>query len=75
MDDGEIPKDILYGELAEGTRSTGRRNLRFKDVCKRDLKAGNINLASWEALAADRSHWRLAVKASTQACEESIEEQ
>ena len=64
MDDGRIPKDILYGELATGTRPTGRPNLRFKDVCKRDLKAGNINLAGWEALAADGSHWRLARNSS-----------
>ena len=70
MDDGKIPKDILYGELATGTRPTGRPNLRFKD-----LKAGNINLAGWEALAADRRHWRLADKAATQACEERREEQ
>ena len=75
MDDGRIPQDILYGELATGTRPIRRPNLRFKDVCKRDLKAGNINLAVWEALAADRSHWRLAVKAATQACEERREEQ
>ena len=76
MDDGKIPKDILDGELATETRPTGRPNLlRFKDVCKRDLKAGNINLAGWEALAADQSHWRLAVKVGTQACEERREEQ
>ena len=40
--------------------------LRYKDVCKRDMKTGNINLANWEATAADRSSWRLAVKAGIQ---------
>ena len=75
MDDGRIPKDLLYGELATGLRPTGRPTLRFKDVCKRDMKVGNINLAGWKALAADRSHWRLAVKVGTQACEERREEQ
>ena len=30
MDDGRIPKDILYGELATGTRPTGRPALRLK---------------------------------------------
>ena len=40
---------------------------------KRDLKAGNINPAGWEAVATDRSHWRLAVKAGTQAGEERRE--
>merc|ERR1712237_70973 len=38
MKDGRIPKDVLYGELAVGHRHTGRSMLRFKDVCKRDLK-------------------------------------
>ena len=42
-------------------------------VLKRDLKAGNINPAGWEAVATDRSHWRLAVKAGTQAGEEKKE--
>ena len=37
MKDGRIPKDLLYGELATGKRPTGRPQLRFKDVCKRDL--------------------------------------
>ena len=54
--DGRIPKGILYGEHGTGTRPTERATLRFKDVCQRDLKAGNINLAGWEAVAADRSH-------------------
>ena len=43
MDDGRIPKDLLYGELVQGKRSTGRPQLRFKDVCKRDLKALKID--------------------------------
>ncbi|XP_071500478.1 uncharacterized protein [Diadema antillarum] len=55
MDAGRIPKDILYGELAEDTRPTGRLRLRFKDVCKRDMKQCNIDVSSWESLAEDRS--------------------
>ena len=31
-------KDVLYGELATGSRPTGRPALRYKDVCKRDLR-------------------------------------
>ena len=62
MDDGRLPKDILYGELATGTRSVGRPKLRYKDVCKRDMKSTDIKHDSWEALAADRTGWKTAVE-------------
>ena len=39
------------------------------------MKTGNINLANWEATAADRSSWRLAVKAGIQTSELKREEQ
>ena len=52
-----------YGELATGIRPEGWPTLRFKNVFKRDLKEGNVNPACWKAVAADRSRWRLAVKA------------
>ncbi|KAK3864573.1 hypothetical protein Pcinc_029756 [Petrolisthes cinctipes] len=58
MEDGRIPKDILCGELATGQRSIGRLQLRYKNVCKRDMKALDINTNSWEDLAADRTSWR-----------------
>lgn len=58
MDDGRIPKDILYGELRTGKLSTGRPQLRFKDVVKRDKKALDIDVRSWEDLGADRPRWR-----------------
>ena len=60
---------------ATGTRPAGGPTCRFIEVCTRDLKAGNVNPAAWEAVAVDRSHRRLAVKESTQACEESTEAQ
>ena len=36
MDDGRIPKDILYGEFATGTRPTGRPTLRYKETTTAD---------------------------------------
>ena len=62
MKDGRIPRDVLYGELAVGHRRTGRPMLRFKDVCKRDMKITSIATNSWETLADDRSQWRSAVR-------------
>uniref|UniRef100_A0A8C9WDN1 Reverse transcriptase domain-containing protein n=1 Tax=Scleropages formosus TaxID=113540 RepID=A0A8C9WDN1_SCLFO len=58
MDDGRIPKDILYGELDFGVRPTGRPHLRFKDVCKKDLRELDINVNGWEELATARCSWR-----------------
>jgi len=72
MDDGRIPKDILYAELASGKRTTGRPQLRFKDVCKRDLKALDIDTNTWEELAQDRSSWRHTVNTGLRAGEEKL---
>ena len=70
MDDGRIPKDIMYGELASGRRPTGRPALRFKDVCKRDMKLTDTNSNTWELLADDRSGWRYAVREGVRRGEE-----
>ena len=58
MDDGRIPKDILYAELTSGKRQIGRPQLRFKDVCKNDLRCFGIAPSSWENLAQNRPRWR-----------------
>ena len=58
MEDGRIPKDLLYGELTSGKRNIGRPKLRYSDVVKRDMKALDIDTGSWENLAADRPRWR-----------------
>ena len=55
--DSRIPKDILYGELASRRRTKGRPLLRYKDVCKRDMNALDINTEPWEDLSADHMMW------------------
>ena len=72
MEDGHIPKDILYGELAVGRRTTDRPHLRYKDVCIRDMKAVDIDTMSWEGLAADRTEWRSALKQHLETGEEKL---
>ena len=73
MEDGRIPKDILYGELASGKRSVGRPQLRYKDVCKRDLKALDINIQCWEDMIADRNSWRSTLQRQLKAGAEQIQ--
>ena len=43
MKDGRTPKDLLYAELSAGKRNLGRPRLRYRDVCKRDMKGLNID--------------------------------
>lgn len=74
MEDGRIPKDILYSELAKGKRTAGRPHLRYKDVCKRDLKAIDIDTNSWEDLATDRCGWRQALSAGLEAGERNLQQ-
>ena len=71
MDDGRIPKDLLYGELSSGSRPRGRPRLRFKDTCKRDLKSAGISSQSWETTAESRSLWKAAVSVGTEEAEQS----
>ena len=61
MENGRILKDILYRQLKIGHRLLGRPMLRFKDVCKRDMKLTGIDPNNWESLADDRNNWRNAV--------------
>ena len=71
MEDGHIPTDILYGELTTGKRPT----LRYKDVCKKDLKACGFNPAELEAETSDRTRWRSKIKDGVKMVEERRESQ
>ena len=54
MEDGCIPKDLLYNELDTRARCRGHPQLHFKDICKHDMKACNIETKSWEAFGLKR---------------------
>ena len=57
-----MPKNYLYGELDRDTRKTGFPLLRFKDVCRRDMKFAAIDIGSWELMVEDRFTWQHLVK-------------
>jgi len=70
MSNARIPKMLLYGQLRDGHRDTGRPMKRFKDSVKENLKACNISLRDWETSALDRSSWRAMISSGTSFFEE-----
>ena len=72
MEDDQIPKDILYGGLASGQRGSGCLQLRYKDACKRDMRALDININSWEDLAANHTSWRSMLHKQLQSGEKKL---
>ena len=75
MQGGWIPKGMLYSELATGSRPVGRPVAHSEDVCKRDMKAGNIDPAGWEAATSSCSRWRFVIKETIKTGEQKREDQ
>jgi hypothetical protein len=73
MEDYRIPKDFLYCELASGSHPTGRPSLRFKDVCKRDMKTCGIQPAELEVEVSNPTAWREKVKEDIKSAKEKRE--
>ena len=46
MEDGRIPKDLLYGELVKGKRSQGRPKQCYRNVCRNDMRDCGIDVDS-----------------------------
>ena len=61
MDNPRISKQILYGELSEGTRNVGRPKLRFNDQRKTPMMEFSVKVANWDMVDQDRVGWRAAV--------------
>ena len=68
-------KDLLYGELAQGKRPNGRPQLWYKDVCKRDSKAMDVDLTTWKAAASDQTTWQQNVQKDLSSFEQSLTQQ
>ena len=58
MKDARILKDILYGEFITCKRNLGGRQIRYRDVCKWDMKEVNIDWKNWEEFTMACSSWR-----------------
>ncbi|KAI8490935.1 hypothetical protein Bbelb_313540 [Branchiostoma belcheri] len=58
MPDNRLPKQILYGQLEQGTRAKGGQRKRYKDTLKHYLKKGHIDPSNFQALCHNRSAWR-----------------
>lgn len=56
-----IFEDILYGMFVIGFRFEGRFVLYFKDVCKWDMRIGNIDLLGKEVVIEGCSDWRMII--------------
>ena len=54
MEYSRIPKEINFS----GNRKVGRANLPFKDVCKRDMTAMDIDTMTCEMAVVDPLKWK-----------------
>ena len=70
LKDSRIPKNLLFGELACGTRATGPPSLGLKGVCKCELKAGGLNISELRTATPDQHKWRAMTRQVTNAAEE-----
>ena len=68
MKEGRIPIDILYGELT----TEKRIQLRYRDVCGRDMEEPSVDENEWEELAIYRSSWRSYLQATLNVAEKII---
>ena len=72
MNDDRLPKQVMYGELADGKRKRGRPVLRYKDVCKSSLQRCGIAINSWEEKAQKRDGWREAITCGTSSLDTNL---
>ena len=72
LEDGQIPKDIFNDQLALGKRPQAHPQLRYKDICERDMKVLDINTEIWEDTAANCNSWRCLLKTLRKTGEEKI---
>jgi len=67
---GRILKDIFCGELAAGKWITDRSHLRLVNVCKRNIRALDIDMESRACLEANHTRWKRTLNQKLQSGEE-----
>jgi exonuclease III len=70
MSDERIPKQLFFGELAEGHRKQGRPRKRYKDNLKDNLKWCEVKPKELQQVAQDRTQWRAATRHASISLEE-----
>ena len=60
LPDDRPTKVLLYGQLAQGSRKTGRALLRYKDTIKDILNLGGP-LHAWRDAVMERTEWRKCI--------------
>ena len=72
MSEQRLPRQIFYGELADGGRHRGGSRKRYKDHIKATVKNCDIEPSNLETLAADRVQWRSVCGAGLEAYQNGI---
>ena len=70
MEDGRIPKAVLYGEHVSAARRVNLPTLLFGDTSKHDIKCAPTSIESWESAAVDSDISRQAVRSGIGKAEE-----
>ena len=63
--DKRLPRQVLFAQLTRGTRRRCGQRKRFKDTAKHYLKKGQIDISTWELMAADRPLCRHSIYQAT----------
>ena len=70
MEDNQFPKQQFCSELARGDWKQGHPIKQHKDSLKQSMRACNIPVTAWEALAANRTAWRQCTVSGVRSFEE-----
>ncbi|BHF69114.1 hypothetical protein SprV_0301215600 [Sparganum proliferum] len=62
MDDEQLAKRLLYGDIATSSRRQGGKIRRYKDTLKSSLKRPYINATTWEDVVRDRTTRRRTLR-------------